>query len=359
MADLGLMGGLAAGLQAGLSSYQQAKKYNDEEQHKKADEVMKAKLYKIQMAQAGYQENPDDPNGGLMVTPQHQQELDLSKAKTTSALSGLQPNSPYAETIRGAAVRQAKLTNPNLTDDQLEQQIPHGLMADQYEKLAGIMKPEIAGYYGMQGKQAFANAYKDVGTQRNQIASGNLDLRKSNQAMQFGKGVNNDKIVLASDQQNNAIQKGVNALNSGTVTPQLWHEIQIDLANAISGGRTAAQGTIHNVTADTMATKAAQMEQYVTSHPEDIGSPQMKQYVKDRLMELQKLNQKIKQDRVKELGQTAGQAAPNNQYVSSVIGGLNSSAAPQMAPEDKQAIEWAQGNPKDPRAQKILKAHGM
>lgn len=32
---------------------------------------------------------------------------------------------------------------------------------------------------------------------------------------------------------------------------------------------------------------------------------------------------------------------------------------PQLSPQDQQAVDWAKGNPNDPRAQRILKLHGM
>jgi hypothetical protein len=325
--DYGLMQGLAEGLKSGLDSYNSAKRYNE-------DKAQKDKLYNLQLLKAGYQDTP-------------------------SGLVPRQDKSAYGETLRGAAVQNYKLANPNATDQDLEKAIPHGLLPEQYEKFGSMVKPALT----YQGQATRAKSYEDIGHERNKIAGAGLDLRQSNQALSFGKGVQKDPIILAAEQQNNSIQKGLTTLESGKLTPQAWHEVQIDLANVISNGKSAAQGTIARTAADTLESKKAEIEQYISSHPQDVGSPEMKAYVGQRFRDIQKVNQQIRSGRTKELTDTSAAAAPNNKYMSSVNQGLMQQnpppAAPQMSPEDQQAVQWAQGNPKDPRAQQILKMHGM
>lgn len=337
MPDYGLMQGLAEGLKSGLDSYNSAKKYND-------DKAQKDKLYNLQLLKAGYEEDPSK-QGGLVPS---------------------KDNTAYGETIRGAALQNYKLANPNATDEDVEKALPHGLLPEQYKEFGNMVKPALT----YQGQNARAKSYSDVGHERNQMTGKGLALRENNSANAINKQVYGDPVVKATDMQQNSISKGMQQLDSKDkpITNQMLNEIQADYANALTGGRQAAQGTIHDQQMQTMQAKAANLKQYITGAPEQAATPEQIKYFKTAFNELRSLNQQIRESRVNSL--TAGsEAAYGNQgSFGKVIGNLKQNAngqglipqsTPQVSPEDQQAIDWAQGNPKDPRAQQILKMHGM
>lgn len=66
MADYGLLAGLAEGIKSGVQSYQDTKRYNDEQQQK-------AKQAKMGLLQAGFEEDPT--TGGLKRSALYQQEM--------------------------------------------------------------------------------------------------------------------------------------------------------------------------------------------------------------------------------------------------------------------------------------------
>ncbi len=294
--DSGLMAGLGAGLTQGLNSYQAAKQYNDQKEQTK-------KLYNLQLLKSGVQEDPSAP-GGLIPR---------------------QSNTQLGEAMRGAAVQNYKLANPNATDQELETAIPHGLMPDQYKQIGDMVKPALT----YQGQNARASAFSDVGHERNKIAAGGLNLRQENSANAINKQVVGDPVVKATDMQQNSITKGIQQLNSKDkpITNQMLNEIQADYANALTGGRQAAQGTIHDQQMQTLQAKAANLKQYITGAPTEAATPEQVKYFKTAFNELRGLNQQIRQSRVQTLTGGAQAAYGNQGAFGNVIGNLNQGAS--------------------------------
>ena len=59
MADLGLLAGLAGGIQKGFDSYRTERDYQDKKAESAEEKAMKAKMYKLQLMDKGMQESPD------------------------------------------------------------------------------------------------------------------------------------------------------------------------------------------------------------------------------------------------------------------------------------------------------------
>lgn len=229
------------------------------------------------------------------------------------------PNNPAAETTRGLLKDTLKQIHPSYSDDQLEALAPKGQTAKAYTDQIGLIKPDVMAQAMIQSRAPMGQAMLD----RNKIQQAGLDLRTGKVASDTGKAMINDPIVKAADQQNNSINKGLNRLSGDEpVTPQMWNELNIDLANAISGGRMAAQGTIHEVQMQDAEQKLAQMQQYVSGHPQDIGSPAMKEYLKSNFNDLKALNQNVRKSRIDYLGSNATAAFGGNQAVGNVVNNL-------------------------------------
>ncbi len=316
--DTGLMSGLAAGLQQGLDSYNQAKRYNEQK-------AQQDKLYKLQLLKAGVQE---DESGGLIPR---------------------QGNAAYGESMRGVAINNYKLANPNASEEEINQKIPPNLLPEQYEKIGSGFKPALT----FQGQNARAQSYEHVGQRRNDIAEKGLNLRENNSANAINKQVVGNPLVKAIDSQLFSLSKGENQLNSKDkpITNQLLNEIQADYANSLTGGRQAAQGTIHDQQMQTMQAKAANLKQYITGEPTQAASPQQIAYFKQAFKELRSLNQQTRESAVNALTGGAEAAYGNQGSFGRVIGNLKSGAKQGLLPQEDSS--------QDPKISQYAQQHGL
>ncbi len=337
MADFGLLGGIGQGLQAGFQSYINERKHQE-------DTRSNALARALQMKAAGLQMNATGT--GYDDTPEKQLKDKVEMAKLQGESENYDKTSPYAGLVRGVVRGQVKQTHPEYTDEQVQQQVPEGLLPSQYEKASGLMKPELSNYYNMQGRKYQADASERNAKLRNDtslqglgIRRDSLDLRKSNAAQGINKEVMHDKVVAATDMQQNSIAKGIQQLNSKDkpITLQMLNEIQADYANALAGGRVAAQGTIHDQQMQTAQAKLANLKQYVTGNPAQAATPEQIAYFKTAFNELKGLNQGIRKQRVQTLTQGAQNAYGNQGQFGDVINNLNQGASgegliPQESP---------------------------
>ncbi len=336
--DSGLMQGLAEGLKAGMSSYQEAKKYNEAEEDKKTTARTNKKLYQLQLLKAGVQEDPNNPEG----------------------LIPRQDNTAFTNALRNSTLSAYKQAYPNLKDDEYNAAVPPGLMSNQYKELGGSIKPVIT----LQGQADRAKSYADIGHERNNIARAGLGLRERNSANAINKQFAGDPIVKAVDMQQNSILKGEQQLNSKDkpITNQMLNEIQNDYANAITGGRQAAQGTIHDQQMQTAQARLANLKQYVTGAPEQAATPEQIKYFKTAFNELKGLNQQIRKSRIDTLSEGSDAAYGNEGPFGRVIGtqrknangqGLIAAPAPQSGPKIGDVEDghvFLGGNPADPKS---------
>ncbi len=122
--------------------------------------------------------------------------------------------------------------------------------------------------------------------------------------------------------QQNSILKGEQQLNSKDkpITNQMLNEIQNDYANAITGGRQAAQGTIHDQQMQTAQAKLANLKQYITGAPEQAATPEQIKYFKTAFNELKGLNKQIRKSRIDTLSEGSEAAYGNEGAFGRVIG---------------------------------------
>jgi hypothetical protein len=263
--------------------------------------------------------------------------------------------------LRSAAMEQLKQIHPEYSQEQLSSAVPENLRPEQYEKFANTIKPTISAQAGITGKGLIADALNG----RTAIARGNLDLQRQKTASGIAKEVNTDKIIQAADMQQNSIEKGLQQLNSKDkpITNSMLNEIQADYANALTGGRQAAQGTIHDQQMQTAQAKLANLKQYITGNPTAAATPEQVAYFKTAFNELKGLNRAIRSQRVNALTGQKEAAFGNTGAVGNVIGKLRGDASGEglapLSPEDQQAIQWAKANRGNADADKILQMHGI
>lgn len=219
----------------------------------------------------------------------------------------------------------------------------------------------IAGAHLAQGQ-----AKIDQGNQR-------IAMQKDNQANTAVGALDKDPLLQSTQRQINQIGVDKHTLSSvQTITPQMVHEIGAGIAAALNQGKSVGLGQMEMQDMGTLQTKIAQAEQMLMNKPENGASPEIRQQMMDTLDRLSDAYQKIQGTRAKQVqvGRTyAANPAANSaieqkvqsyQPADSGLGGAgvpgvpNANAAGGYSDQDRAALQWAQANPKDPRATKIL-----
>lgn len=122
---------------------------------------------------------------------------------------------------------------------------------------------------------------------RTNIMRDRLGLAQDTQAAKAGDILDKDSNLKTLTTQKQRIEIGKHTLDSvPTLTPQLFNEIQLDIANAISGGRAAAVSTQKQVEFNSYAIEWQKLKQKLENNPQDIASPGVKKYVREILERL-------------------------------------------------------------------------
>lgn len=263
MDQYGIAGAIGQGLQSGVEAYQRERSYQDEQAYRR-------KLLAMQMLKSGVEEGPD---GLVKLNPVEQKKREMEQQKYDSGSEISQRHRAFTRGLLEAV-------KPGLGD-----MIPEDMSAAELEEKAnsGLLGKETSGLLGVQGRQITADR---VG-EGNAIKREGLDLRRESQASQAASVFDKDTNLQALTKQQQAIQRGAHTLqNVKILTPQLFNEVQLDVANAISGGRSSAVSTQNKVEFESLATKWAELEQRVRNKPEDINAPEVKAYMMDVLNRL-------------------------------------------------------------------------
>lgn len=317
--DYGLIGGVGEGLNSFINAYTKTKLAQREQQQKET-------MMKIQAAGSGFDYDP--VSGSLTETPEHMEAKKAGLFKAKYEGGEYDPENPRAGFLANITKEQVKAMHPEYTDDQLNQIVTPGQPAAAYKEGAGLLKPELSGYYGYLGRKAQADTYGKIGAERNSIAREGLNLRTQKAANDINKEVYKDKIVQSIDTIQGSLTKGLQQLNSKEkpITLGLLNEIQNDYANSLQNGRIAAQGTIHDIQMKTLQGKLANLKQYLTGDPTQAATPEQIAYFKTAFKELQQLGMAMREKRVKAITGGAEQAFGNNGAFGNVINNLNNTA---------------------------------
>ncbi len=321
-------GALGNGLNDFVDAYMKAKNMKDQRSYQQQQMQMEA-------ASKGLMK---DDSGNYVANPATQGKLSYETAQ-------YDPSNPVAEQTRGLLKDQVRQVHPDYSEEQLDALVPKGQSAKQYSDSLTQIKPAISGTYMVNSRAPMAAAFErkndimqNQGDQRIGLQSQSLGLRTGKVANDLNKQFNGDPVVKATDMQQNSITKGLQQLNSTEkpITNQMLNEIQADYANALTGGRQAAQGTIHDQQMQTLQAKAANLKQYITGAPTEAATPAQVQYFKTAFNELKGLNQGIRQSRVSTLASGATAAYGDQGVFGKVIGN-------QMQNANGQSLQPAPG----------------
>lgn len=221
-------------------------------------------------------------------------------------------------------------------------------------KILESMKP-MTDVLRAQGMLALAGRKVDQADQR-------LGIQKDNQAASAAGAFDKDPLMQSTQRQLNQIGIDRHTLqNAKIITPQMVHEIGAGVAMALSGGKAVGLGQMELQDMGTAQTKLAALEQMLTNEPQNGASEPIKAQIVDTLDRLEDSYKKVQSARVNQL--KVGKNYSNNpsaqQAIQQKVQSYQQQQEPNPAPtspadEDKDALQWAKDNPKDPRATKIL-----
>lgn len=182
---------------------------------------------------------------------------------------------------------------------------------------------------------------------------------------------NAEKIKFAAKRLNDI-------LDDPNATPQDMSAVAADM-NGLIAGTTTMTGTAH-AEYSTLQNTLAKGLQYITSQPQAVDTPEVKQHIKDVANRMIKISDDVSNkhlnrvfagrhelfqrhpdarqriiDAAMDNGPSQANAVPNE----GAAPAQTASVTPKSSDEDKEAIAWAKANPNDARSAQILKLHGM
>lgn len=272
--------GAATALNTGIQMWDQNRKYQSDLDLQR------------QKQQAGLLEK------GLIVDPETNEVRRDANAQAQFDLDQAHNDPQSTASMAARAMAKAALSDQPEVSNAITDQLTGNQALGYLQKL----KPQIAGAYALQGRQMMLqNQQQRLGLQQGNQAARVADV--------FDKDSNLQK--LTTQQQN--IQRGKHTLdNVSILTPQLFNEIQLDIANAISGGRSAAVSTQGKTEFTSYENEWKNFLQKVGNKPEDIGSPEVKDYIRSVLDRLNEAYSNNMQARAQQIYKGRAKAYGNN-----------------------------------------------
>lgn len=149
-------------------------------------------------------------------------------------------------------------------------------------------------------------------------------------------------------------------------------ELALGFANMASSGGAQAESRVRALVPHSIVGDAQKIKQWLMNEPEGTNQQAFTQFMMGRVDAEEKLAQKqMAQIRAQRLPSHSKLKQRDPELYNSILQGYgmnadgssknqspNVSQSPDQSNEDQQAIQWAQANKQDPRAQKILQMHG-
>ena len=188
------------------------------------------------------------------------------------------PLAAYIDTINknpGYLTQAAKATRGMTADEKALK------LADLQAKLAGATSAQEL----KKAQMEFNKGQKEIDrADKNQFRDVRTGIMEDRAAAQAADKFDNDSVLKRITNMRQQVELDRHTLDTAEVlTPQIFNEIQIGLANAISGGRTAAVSTQNKVEFESLQTQLIRLKQKVSNRPEDIASPEVRKMLSDTM----------------------------------------------------------------------------
>lgn len=164
-----------------------------------------------------------------------------------------------------------------------------------------------------------------------------------------------------------SVQRLKDIVTDPDATNEDMHSAAADLDALISGAN-ATQGGTQNVVYHTLANDFAKNWQYITRNPTAPDIPKIKQHIANLADRMNNISDRVINKNTAIIKASHSPWISRNQeqwqnIVNSLTEEPSSNTrtpqSTQLTSQDKQAIDWANSNKTDPRAQQILKLHGL
>lgn len=256
----GLLMGLANGLDKGIDSYRDAEK-----------SALEKRRYKNELKMKGYQE---DDTGEIQPTDYTKQTQTLDVGKKQREADDYDPASGRSQRSREYARGLIKGI-PGLKDQDPTGLIPDSATAHDIDA-SGLLGKAVTGAYGMEGRKVTADR---IGQ--------SIGLRQDTQTSKAADLFDKDPLLQQTTRQRQQMAQDYHTLTTAkTITPQMLNELSMGIANAISGGRSAAVSSQNKVEFDSVELMLKRKQQELSNNPQDIDSPQVKAYFGDLIKRL-------------------------------------------------------------------------
>lgn len=345
MADLGLLGGIAQGLEKGLGSYLDT------------SSLLEKRRRDQQMQQA------DLMSKGLQINPETN-EIEYSpfgKQKQEFEAQAYDPNSARAQRVSGLLKTLPGLEGtPNLAPAEVE-------------KLSGLLGKEVSGVYGMQGRELTGQRVND----RTEVMRQGLEERRNVNSTHAGQAFEKDPILLQTKKTNNSLDRALSLLDGKEpITAKSFNVLQQDFINAMAPGGAATEGKVNREMVETaqaslndLKLKFGDVADLRKAQPQIVNNlrnliNQVKtdyqgaqaQQASDVHDSFVNSSNPMVQKTIKEKLQRYSPEVYQQKYGGGLI--QPPQTAPALNSEDQQALQWANSNPTDPRAQAIKQKLG-
>jgi hypothetical protein len=262
----------------------------------------------------------------------------MSQAERAQMVMGAAGNTQKShEALLKDALVQAKMLQGDALSEQRHNQdlSKEGYALDENGNVSvvpgGLAEANIA------AKKAGADkalSWADVMSANQGLRRESLDLRKGEQAARASGKFDNDKIIKSSTEQQNKMSLAKHTLETAPVlTPQILNEIQSDIATAISTGGSHAASLEHQKQFSSYAIDFANLKQRITNRPQDIQSPEVRQYMADLVGRLDAAYKQNSASRAKQLA--TGLSYRSNPEAQDAVSAKVSQYAPAPAAGNK------------------------
>lgn len=267
----GLLVGLGEGLKSGVTSYKDAREQKLKEQQVQNQMDLLNQNQQMGLLEKGMEKSPE---GLIKFNPMKKQQIETEQ-------QGFDSNSDYSARRRQStkalldAVQPGlgmKLVNDQMSANEIEREAKEGLIG-KYISSQGLLQR------GLLANDRFNRGYD--------LKERSINLREGQDASHVADKFDNDQLIKQSQVQKQKLQQATHTLDTvETLTPQLLSEIQADIAAAIAQGGSNAASEQDKKEFNSYAIKMADLKQRITNKPQDIGSPEVKQYLRDVLSRL-------------------------------------------------------------------------
>lgn len=358
--NYGFINNIATGIKEGLIAEQTAKKNAWDQQQLELANQRNQQQQDFQNQLSLKTHGLIKTDSGLQDDPERQLEEQLKGKQTQSGLDELDPDSETSQRAYGFLKNSMESAKKGSS-----MSLPEKMSGAQVKEMMPLVKTDIGGVYGLLGKQASEDSKEKSLDSREKMQAQrqwNGQLGDSSQAIQRLNGATRINDLM------DAAERGELKTNQA-----LLGQLNAEISRLETGSQSPALGQAEKTELNSFAAQLGALKDKMSSNVSSVD-------LKPQIDQIRAVNNNLAKSYVQQAegaANTLEQGATDSQLevfkakhegLKNRYKGLIAPSAPSsktLAPEDQQAISWANANKesKDPstaqKAIQILKIHGM